>query len=122
MKAIILKVVEGRGKTGNAKTGKKRFLFTDDSMEKLDYFIGEYHSVYKEMYPQGKQDFKSIKKQFTDLILKHQDVELMEYEIEPLKTTLAVGNMTKLNSQRYINAEATLQSFAKRIENGNNSI
>lgn len=113
MRTIILKVVEGRGKTGNAKTGKKRFLFTDDSLEKFNIFCAEYTNNYKEKFPQGKQTYKTLRKQFLDLVLKHQDTEIMDYEVNDLNKILRVGNLTKLTRTPYVDIDKTLKNYER---------
>lgn len=94
MKTITLKVFEGRGKTGNAKTGDKRFLFDGESIYLFNSFVAEFTKHYKEEYPNGKETYHTLKEQFAGLLLKYQDSEVMDYEIESLNTILRVGNIT----------------------------
>ena len=94
MKKLILKVVEGKGKTGEAKNGKKRFLFTEGTIDLFNSFVADYTNTYKLKFPQGKQTYKTIRKQFLDLILTYQEgVEVMEYEIKDLDTLIRVANI-----------------------------
>lgn len=113
MGTIILKVVEGRGKTGNAKTGKKRFLFTDDGLEKFNIFCNEYANKYKEKFPQGKQTYKTLREQLLDLVLKHQDTEIMDYEVNELNKILRVGNLTKLRRIPFVDIDKTLKNHKR---------
>lgn len=108
MRTIILKVVEGKGKTGNAKTGSKRFLFTEDSISVFNSFVADFTNRYKEKYPQGKQTYKTLRKQWLDVILKYQDSDVMEWEVKELNTTLRVGNLTKLIRVPYLDIDKTL--------------
>lgn len=111
METVILKVVEGRGKTGNVKTGKKRFLFTDDSLEKFNIFCAEYTNKYKEKFPQGNQTYKTLRKQLLDLVLKYQDKEIMEYEVNDLNKILRVGNLTNLTRIPCVDIGKTLENY-----------
>ena len=111
MKIVILKVVEGRGKTGDAKIGKKRFLFTDDNLDKFNIFVAQYANKYKEKFPQGKQTYKTLRKQLLDLVLEYRDKEIMDYEVNELNTILRVGNLTNLRRIPYVDIDKTLENW-----------
>lgn len=108
MEKVILKVVEGRGRTGNAKNGAKRFLFTDGTIRLFNSFVDRYANRYREKFPNGKHDYKSLRKQFLKRFLEYQDVEVMDYEIKELDTLVRIGNITKLMSIPYLDIDKTL--------------
>lgn len=112
MRTVILKVVEGKGKTGNAKNGKKRFLFEGNSINLFNSFVAEFANEYKQKFPRGKQTYKTLRAQFIDLILKYQDKEIMDYEIKSLNTVLRVGNITAFSRNLpFADIDKTLNSF-----------
>lgn len=110
METIILKVVEGRGKTGQAKNGKKRFLFTENSIEKFNNVVFDFAKKYKQKYPHGGQDYKSLREQFLKLVLKYDDAEIKDFEIKELNKTLRVANLTKLVRIPYLNIDKMLNA------------
>lgn len=111
MEIVILKVVEGRGKTGDAKTGKKRFLFTDDSLDKFNIFVAQYANKYKEKFPQGEQTYKNLREQFLDLVLEYRNKEIMEYEVNEINKILRVGNLTNLRRIPFVDIDKTLENW-----------
>ena len=108
MKNLILKVVEGKGKTGEAKNGKKRFLFTDDSIDKFNSFCNDYYKEFKTRFPDTKLCYNDIRNQWLKIVLVYQDSEIMDYECEEVQTNVRIANMTKLKSFPYLNIDEYL--------------
>jgi len=110
MKTIILKVVEGRGKTGLSKTGNKRFLFTDNSIEIFNNFCSDYYYIFIKKFPATKLTRKDIRSQWLKLVLKYENVDVKDYECVELDTILRVGNISKLQTIKYLDIDKTLTS------------
>jgi hypothetical protein len=111
METVILKVVEGRGKTGLAKKGAKRFLFTDGSFSIFGVFCSKYYSIYKSNYPNGKLTYKELRSQWLKIVLEYENVDVKDYECIEANTILRVGNVSKLQTVAHLNIDKTLEGL-----------
>lgn len=110
---VIIKVVEGRGKTGLAKNGEKRFLFTEGTKSAFDIVVQKYYDCYRSKFPNGKLSYKEVKSQFIKIVLKYQNKEIMEYEIKDIDINMRVGNLTAFRKNiPYADINKTLENFS----------
>lgn len=107
MKVIRINVIEGRGKTGLAKTGAKRFLFADGTENQFNSAASKFYEFYKTKQPNSKLTFKDIRNQLRAIVLKYKPVEISDINLGN-GTTLRIANLSLLNLQPGLDIDKTL--------------
>lgn len=107
MKIIRINVIEGRGKTGLAKTGPKRFLFADNTENQFNSAAVKFYEYFRTKQPNSKLTFKEIRNQLRAIVLKYKDVEVSDLDLGN-GTTLRIANLSLLNLQSGIDIDKTL--------------